>query len=87
MIFQCSKNYGSLTHVTWFKVAPNMADPISIKDSDSRLNKHLLNLLALSSEIWNPCGRIVIFPSYPGTLHINQNLPVSTFNGSWNPRD
>ena len=42
MSFQCSKNYGSLTHVTWFKVAPNMADPISIKDSDSRLNKHLL---------------------------------------------
>ena len=42
MIFQCSKNYRSLTHVTWFKVAPNMADPISIKDSDSRLNKHFL---------------------------------------------
>ena len=36
-IFQCSKNYVSLTCVTRLKVAPNMADPISIKDSDSRL--------------------------------------------------
>ena len=31
-IFQCSKNYGSPTRVTSLKVAPNMADPISIKD-------------------------------------------------------
>ena len=31
-IFQCSENYGSPTRVTRLKVAPNMADPISIKD-------------------------------------------------------
>ena len=36
-IFQCFKTYGSLTRVIRFKVAPNMADPISIKDSDSSL--------------------------------------------------
>ena len=38
MIFQCYKNYGSLTRVTRLKVVLNMADPISIEDSDSRLN-------------------------------------------------
>ena len=32
-----SKNYGSPTRVTRLKVTPNMANPISIKDSDSRL--------------------------------------------------
>ena len=32
-IFQYSKIYGSPTRVTRFKVLPNMADPISIKDS------------------------------------------------------
>ena len=37
-IFQCSKNHGSPTRVTMLKVTPNKADPISIKDSDSRLN-------------------------------------------------
>ena len=31
-VTQCSKKYGSLTRVTRLKVAPNMADPISIKD-------------------------------------------------------
>ena len=30
-IFHCSKHYGSPTCVTRLKVAPNMADPISIK--------------------------------------------------------
>ena len=29
-IFQCSKNYGSPTRVTRLRVAPNMADPISL---------------------------------------------------------
>ena len=29
--FQCTKNYGSATHVTRLKVAPNMADLLSIK--------------------------------------------------------
>ena len=33
-LFQRSKSYGSPTRVTRLKVAPNMADPISIKDSD-----------------------------------------------------
>ena len=37
--FESSKNYGSPTRVTRLKVAPNMADPISIKDSDSSLKK------------------------------------------------
>ena len=37
-MFQCSKNYGSQTRVTTLKVVPNMADQISIEDSDSRLN-------------------------------------------------
>ena len=36
-ISQCSKNYGSPTCVTRLKVAPNKADPIRIKDPDSRL--------------------------------------------------
>ena len=30
VIFQCSKNYGSAMRVTMLKVAPNMADPISL---------------------------------------------------------
>ena len=34
-IFQRSKNYGSPTHVTRLKVAPNMADPNSRKHSVS----------------------------------------------------
>ena len=37
-IFQCTKKYGSPTRATRLKVASNMADPISIKDPDSRLN-------------------------------------------------
>ena len=32
IIFQCSKNDGSLTYATRFKVAPNMADPISLNE-------------------------------------------------------
>ena len=32
-IFQFSKKYSIPTRVTKLKVAPNMADPISIKDS------------------------------------------------------
>ena len=32
IIFQCSKNYGSPTRVTRLKVAPNMADPISLNE-------------------------------------------------------
>ena len=35
-IFQCSKNYVSVTRL---KVAPNIADPISLEDSDSSLNR------------------------------------------------
>ena len=38
-IYQCSKNYISPTRATRLKVAPNMADPISIKDSVSSLIK------------------------------------------------
>ena len=34
----CSKNYGSPTRVTRLKVEPNLAEPISIKNSGSRLN-------------------------------------------------
>ena len=30
IIFQYSKNYGTLTLVTRLKIAPNMADPISL---------------------------------------------------------
>ena len=37
-IFQCTKNYGSPTPVTRLKDAPYIANPISIKGSDSRLN-------------------------------------------------
>ena len=33
IIFQCSKNYGSPTRVTRLKVAPNMADPISLNEN------------------------------------------------------
>ena len=46
-IFQCSKQYGSPTRVTRLKVEPNMAGPISIKDSDSQgvFFKHSLSPL------------------------------------------
>ena len=47
-IFQCFKNYGSPTLVTRSKDAPNMTDPISTKDSDSRLK-------GSSSEICGIC--------------------------------
>ena len=43
-IFKCSKNNGSPTWVTRLKVSPNMADPISIKDSDSRFEVGLFVL-------------------------------------------
>ena len=33
IIFQCSKNYGTPTRVTRLKVAPNMADPISLNEN------------------------------------------------------
>ena len=36
-IFHCTKNYGNPTLAPRLKVVPNMADPISIKDADSRL--------------------------------------------------
>ena len=32
IIFQFSKNYSTPTLVTWLKVAPNMADPISLNE-------------------------------------------------------
>ena len=32
-IFQCSKNYGTQTRVTRLKVAPNMANPISLNEN------------------------------------------------------
>ena len=35
--FQCFKHYGIPTRVTRLKIALNIADPISIKDSDSDL--------------------------------------------------
>ena len=33
IIFHCSKNYSSPTRVTRLKVAPNMADPISLNEN------------------------------------------------------
>ena len=33
IIFQCSKNFGNPTLVTRLKVAPNMADPISLNEN------------------------------------------------------
>ena len=33
IIFQCSKSYGSSTRVTRLKVAPNIADPISLNEN------------------------------------------------------
>ena len=39
------QNDGSPTRVTRFKVAPNMADPISIKDTDSRLKGNVIESL------------------------------------------
>ena len=33
IIFQCSKNYVILTLVTRLKVAPNMANPISLNEN------------------------------------------------------
>ena len=33
IIFQCSKNYGTPTRVTRLKVAPNMAEPISLNEN------------------------------------------------------
>ena len=47
MIFQCSKNYGSPTSVTMLKVAPNMADPISINYSVGSLNPLKFNRFTL----------------------------------------
>ena len=32
IIFQCSKNYSSLTRVTRLKIAPNMTNPISLNE-------------------------------------------------------
>ena len=33
IIFQCSKNYDSPTRVTRLKVAPSMADPVSLNEN------------------------------------------------------
>ena len=37
-IFQCYKNYCRPTRVTRLKVEPNMADPISLTETDSCIN-------------------------------------------------
>ena len=42
IIFQCSKNYGSPTCVTRLKVAPNMADPISLNNEKTLALKQML---------------------------------------------
>ena len=50
-MFQCSKNYGSPTcSVTMLKVPPNMADPISLRDSDHWL-KATESLILIGSAI------------------------------------
>ena len=33
IVFQCSQSYGTPTRVTRLKVAPNMADPISLNEN------------------------------------------------------
>ena len=66
-IFQCSKNYGSSTCVTKLKVAPSMADPISIKISDSCLKSKLPQELKPGTEIL--VGQVVL--SYGSN---NQNI-------------
>ena len=40
IIFQCSKNYGSPTHITRLKVAPNMADPNSLNEETVALKSN-----------------------------------------------
>ena len=49
-IFQCSKNYGSPTRVTRLKIAPNMADPIKIKNSDSSLKMEKCKIYTVCKE-------------------------------------
>ena len=44
-IFQCSEHYGSSTCETSLKIAPNMADPISIKTQTATLKVHHLIFL------------------------------------------
>ena len=54
-IFQCSKNFGSPTSVTRLKIAPNMADPTSMKHSVSSLEVGALGLHILFTML--PLGK------------------------------
>ena len=47
-ICQCSKNYGIPTPVTRLKVVPNIANPISIKDSRQYPQESLFGVSPLS---------------------------------------
>ena len=61
-IFQCSKNYCSPTRVTILKFAPNMADPISLKDcyfKDRQMGHYVLVSLWCESLSINTILRFV----------------------------
>ena len=51
--YDCSvfENYGSPTLVTRLNIAPNMVDPISIKDSKSRLKMEIMDSLGLDAGV------------------------------------
>ena len=94
-IFQRSKNYVSLTRVTRLKVAPNMADPISIKDSVS--NREVNNRLtgwAFAHPVNSTCplpkiAHPVNYPAHSkmGTMIIkHNNLDLSFCKIHWPQR-
>ena len=64
-IFQCSKIYGILTRVIMLKVAPNMADPTSIKYSVSSLKK---DSLRRHSWVLLPIDNSVLLPRIQTSL-------------------
>ena len=53
-IFRCFKNYGNPSHITRLKVAPNMADPTSMKHSVSSLKDSATCIIP-----WHPCKLII----------------------------
>ena len=76
---QCSKNYISPTRVTRLQVAPNMVDPISIKDSVSSLNftcnftKEYIVPSPFILTIWCYCHHSLHTWSFTSELRLSKN--------------
>ena len=79
-IMRCSKQYGSPTRVTRFKVAPNMSDPTSCNIQST----WSIALTLMTSFTWNEVSRL--FTRYDKKLLAQYFFfPCGTRSSQWSP--